>query len=78
MATNRLSLEIQKYLIPIPQQIPTKGFSHSQNHTCLNPDINYGKFLRQRECSYYRRFLGLGEIKKGNRALYLFNHHFCN
>jgi hypothetical protein len=38
VATNRLSLEIQKYLAAIPQQIPTKGFNHSQNHTCLISD----------------------------------------
>jgi integrase/recombinase XerD len=47
MATNRLSLETQKYLTAIPQQIPTKDISHSQNHTCLNPDNQSGCYLQR-------------------------------
>jgi integrase/recombinase XerD len=45
MATNRLLFETQKYLTEIPQQIPTKGFCHSQNHICLIPDNQAASYL---------------------------------
>ena len=47
MATNRLSLETQKYFTAIPQQIPTKDVKHSLNHNCLNPDNQAGCYLQR-------------------------------